>query len=258
MTGPFVTENSFDFAAPIWEMQAWQHLLLITTKDQDQLATRFSLLDTQKNQLIFEEIGFEEEWWISIFLFNGKQVLFQVYDDTQDIEQRSVFCLEIESMEVLWAVDGVRLQQVNPFTIKINGGASTDESSLIEVASGTEVKEPVEFKTPERNQIDPQVFNTESEHYSLLVNFLEARGIKVPIGGLEYLEYAGLIFIAANFKSKDTYSLQLFVYDEEGESLANILLENEMSGLGVGAFFILDQALIFVKEKYQLKICSLG
>ena len=209
--------------------------------------------------MIFEGIGFEEEWWLSVFLFNGKQIVFQVYNDTQDIEDRSVFCFDIQAEEVLWSIDGVKLQQVNPTTIRCTGvHGEEQEPFLIDVATGNTLDELTEDGLAPSSPLFPLMYDTDNSYHTMLVEFLGQRGVSGVVGGIEYLEYNDLVIFGINVEEENTYSLKLFVYDAAGTLLLDLDLEKGLSGRASGAFFILDQALIFVMEKRRLKICSIA
>lgn len=257
MSGLFAYEISIEFDAPIWELNSKNDLVLITSRDSESLQTNFSLYDLGDQQFIFESIGFEEAWWISAFLFNGEQIVFQTYEDTQDIEQRSVFCYDIAQEEVIWSIEGVKLQQVNDQTLLCISNDSTVGSFYIDVRSGSEVNAQ-EDESSLDGTIYPISYEEESEHYQMLQKFIERNGLRGITGNIEYLEWENLILIAANFLNADNYLLNLFVYDSEGELLRQFELEKEMKGLALGTFFMVGRALIFVEEKRKLKICSIA
>lgn len=258
MSVPFASEFSFNFKSSIWELHHWNELLLVTTKDQEQLQTTFHLIDTVKEEVIFQDISFEESWWISVFLFNGRQIVFQVYNDTQDIEHRTAFCFDLSSEEVLWSVEGVKLQQINASTIRCTGLGDEADSFLMNVSTGESIDRPA-LEEASAKVFFPQTYGSENEYYPLLSSFLDKRKVVDFVEPIEYLEYQNWIVFGLNFHHEHTYSLKLFVYEAvEGELLFEKVLDDKMDGHALGAFFILEQALIFVEEKHRLKICSLN
>jgi len=257
LSGLFASEISIEFSAPIWEMNSAEDLLLITSKNTEALETVFSLYHLSTQKFLFESMTFDEPWWISVFLFNGSQVVFQTYDDTQDIEKRTVFCLEVATQEVLWAIEDVKIQQLNTQTIiclPIDNGA---DSFLIDIASGNQVEKPMDAVQTNIGEF-PTAYPTENEFYPSLKKFIEERTQGEIEGTIDYLEFEQLILASSNFKESDTYSLQLFVYDAEGVLKDQITLEENLKGLAVGTFFMVGRALIFVEEKRKLKICSIA
>lgn len=255
LPSPFTSEFSIEFEAPIWEISPSGNLLLITTRNKEELQTQFSLFNIATQDFAFSYLSFEENWWVSLYLFNGKQAVFQHYNDTQDIEKRSAFCLDCETQEIIWSIDEVKLHQINPFCIKCMSIDSDDEY-FVEVATGS-ILQNVPDKQDIIKGIYPDQYTSETKHYQVLTNFI-SKNRQGLVGPIDYLEYENWIIISANFQVGHTYSLYLFVYDSEGTLVEELELENDLSGQAVGTFFILDQALIFVKDKYHVHVRKLS
>lgn len=251
LSSPFESEISIEFEAPIWEVRPAGQLLFVTTRDKEQLQTQFSLFDLESNEFVFSNLAFEEDWWVSLYQFNGKQAVFQHYDDTQDIEKRSVFCFDCDSQQVIWSFDHVKLQQVNDQIIKCSsiGG---EEEFFVAINTGDKVDAPSQ-EAVNTSGTYPIQHAEETAHYNLLIDFVN-RHKGGLVGPIDYLEHKDFIFISANFRNKDTYSLFLFVYDSEGALIEEVELENDLSGQAIGTFFILDQALIFVEKKHKIQV----
>ena len=255
LSSPFTSEFSIEFESPIWELSPSGNQLLITTRDKEKLKTQFSLFDLVQQEFVFSNISFEEDWWVSVYLFNGQQVVFQHYNDTQDIENRSVFAMDSISQEILWSVDGVKLQQVNRKTIKCEEIA-TKEVYYVDVSTGDHINQ-ISFIKDEMGGKYPQTYTNESTHFELLSKFIQ-KDRQGLVGAIDYMEYDDTIILSANFKKENTYSLYLFVYDIEGELIEEIALEENLAGQAVGTFFILDQALIFVNHKHLIEVRKLS
>jgi hypothetical protein len=256
LSGLFTSEISIEFDAPIWELNVKGGLLLITTRNSELLQTHFHLYDMKQQVFVFDGLSFEEEWWISIFLWNGDQIVFQTYEDTQDIEQRTAFCYDIERAEVIWSIDGVKLQQVDPQSIMCVKLGDKGDAFVLDVASGEQVERaPSPLKAVENVQY-PLQYAEESEYYAVLKQFIEERSDISVLGEIEYLEWNGLIFVGANYKSENSYALRLFIYDNDGQIQFVSDIEREMKGLAIGSFFMVGEAIIFVERKHMLKIYS--
>lgn len=255
LSSPFTSEFSIEFDSPVWELRPSGNQLLITTRDKEQLQTQFSLFDLDKQDFVFSNISFEEEWWVSLYLFNGHEAVFQHYNDTQDIEQRSAFCLDCDTQEVIWSIDEIKLQQASSTVIKCTA-LNTEEEYFVEVATGEKLKDAPAIESTVEGQY-PHQYVPESAHYEVLAQFVN-RYRQGLVGPIDYLEYQDWIIISGNFQVGNTYSLYLFVYDSEGTLVEELELENDLSGQAVGTFFILDQALIFVEKKHLIHVRKLS
>lgn len=246
---------SLPFQTDVWEIRQAGERLLITARDSEALEVTFSLFDLNKRAFLWQQLAFEESWWISAYQFTGSFVIFQTYNDTQDIESRTAFAFDVAKEEALWSIEEVKLQQVNNQVIRYTTEAG--ESALIEIATGALVDEAGVSDQLESGAF-PLHYEAESKHCETLNKFLQKKCGTSFVGGIDYLEYENFILISGNSREEDTYSLHLFVFDVEGNLLLQEIMENDLKGLASGTFFIVNQALIFVKEKreivfYQLK-----
>ena len=170
LSSPFISEFSIEFQVPIWELSPSGNLLLITTRNKEQLQTQFSLFNLATQEFAFSRISFEEDWWVSLYLFNGKQAVFQHYNDTQDIERRSAFCLDCEIQEIIWSIHEVKLQQMSPSYIKCMSLESDEEYFV--VATGSIVQNIPEIESITKGQY-PYEYTPESKHYEVLAQFVK-------------------------------------------------------------------------------------
>lgn len=251
LSTPFTSEFSIEFDAPIWEIRPAGNLLLVTLKDKEQLQTTFSLFDLSTNAFLFENISFEEDWWVSLYLFDGEIAVFQHYDDTQDIEKRSVFGFDCSKQEVLWAIEDIKLQQVDSQTIYCVP-MDAEEGYYFDTHKGEIIASPQKEHALSEG-IYPIQYQSETEHHQLITKFV-ARQRQGLVGPIDYLEQDDLIIISANFEQEGTYELCLFVYDSKGHLLEEIVLGKELVGQALGTFFILKQALIFVEETQLIQV----
>ncbi len=250
---------SHSFKADIWEVLPSGNRLLITVRDHENLSVSFSLFSLDTNSFLWEDISFEENWWISVYHFVDDVIVFQTYNDTQDIESRSVFGFDINDMEALWSVEDVKLHRQNSFTLKLTSLEDVNEVTLIDIRSGSEVSErKLPPSLPEvRNELFPVHYEEGNPHFETLSKFLRLKEYALLNGSCDYLETEKVFAIAGNSKEETGYNLDLFVFSQEGDLLLQERLDKEMKGLATGTFFIVNQALIFVKGKQSLVLYSI-
>lgn len=251
---------SHSFKSDVWEVLSSGSRLLITTRDSEALEVSFSLFDFDKQDFLWKNISFEENWWISAYYFSDNTIVFQTYNDTQNIEARSAFGFDVISMEALWSIEDVKLSRESDSLLKVASLKSPEESFLMNINTGEEVTS-VEGSLPQVESdraIFPIHYEQENSHFETISRFLMSKGISKPDESCDYLEMEGFFAIASNFKNDTGYNLDLFVFSQEGDLLLNESLDKEMKGLATGTFFIVNQALIFVKEKRDLVFYSIS
>lgn len=249
---------SHDFDADIWEVLSFGNQLLITIRDSEKLSVNFSLFDVSKGEFIWKEISFEASWWISVYHFAGDVIIFQTYDDTQNIEARSVFGFDTKTLEATWSVDEVKLFNVASGMLKLASINDPEAQFSIDIRTGEEQQEPTMASgtSDDIKTLHPFHYEPDGDHFITVAKFLKEKQSFELVGSCDYLEWDEYFAVSANTKDEAGYTLDLFVFNLTGELLLHESLEEGMKGLATGTFFIVNQALIFVKGKRNLTIYS--
>lgn len=245
---------SHHFKTDIWEVLPSGDRLLITTRDSESLQVSFSLFDIEKNEFLWENISFEESWWISVYDFSGDVIVFQTYNDTQDIEARSAFGFDIHSTEALWSINDIKLNKASNGRLSVMPLSGEHESFLINTRTGEELDSTEHFDS-DSTEIDkrfPIHYEPDNPHFETLASFISTKLDLKLLGSCDYLEVEEFFAMAINSKAEVGYNLDLFVFSHEGDLLLQKPLDRELKGLASGTFFIASQALIFVEGKRNL------
>ncbi|WP_208505826.1 DUF4905 domain-containing protein [Roseivirga sp. E12] len=247
---------SHGFDADIWEVLSHGDQLLITTRDSEKLTVSFSLFNLVTKKFLWKEISFEESWWISVYHFTNGIVVFQTYDDTQNIEARSVFGFDTESLEAIWSVDGVKLFNVRSDVLTLASMEAPESQLSIDIRTGQETNESNKVsESPTLSEASyPIQYDSESPHFATISRFLKERQNLTLEGSCDYLEWKDHFAVTVNSKEDGGYNLDLFVFSLEGDLLLNQSLDRGLKGLATGTFFIVKQDLIFVGGKRNLMI----
>lgn len=245
---------SHQFKTDIWEVLPSNHRLLITTRDSETLQVSFSLFDLEENKFLWDNVSFEESWWISIYDFSGDVIVFQTYNDTQDIEARSAFGFDIHTAEALWSIDDIKLNKASDGRLTVTPLSGEHDAFMINTKTGEELDSSEYFESKSTRNEDkfPLHYESDSPHFETLSSFVRAKLDIELVGSCDYLEINDFFAIAVNSKAKTGYNLDLFVFSHEGELLMQNSLDRELKGLASGTFFIVSQALIFVEGKRNL------
>lgn len=246
---------SYRFNSPIWESKTSDRYLLINNRNSDSFESSFSLIDLNESQLLWEGLRFEEEWWVSVYHMTDQVIVFQQFEDTQDIDNRSVFGFDSLTQESLWSMENVHLSGASGDQLFMNSG---EEESLIFNIHKKDWDSERHQSRVENGIEYPIHYEKDNKHFDTVARFLKSKQQIELIGSCDYLESHDLIFIAANHVFEGKKSLSLYVFDESGRLLLDESLESGVKGLVSGAFFIAKEALIFVTGKNELKIYSIN
>ncbi|MCE7991453.1 MAG: DUF4905 domain-containing protein [Roseivirga sp.] len=244
------------FDADIWEQSICNHQLLLTTRDSQQMSVSFSLANLTDGSFVFEQLAFEENWWVSVYHFFNEVAVFQVFEDTQDIEARSYFALDLRSQEALWSLDAVAAMSRQGYFIQVRAITDESEPFWIDIRSGETLDSPSEeimagdISYAARY---PLHYTEEGEHFQTVKLFLSDKYGIEAIKACDYLEYGSLAIIAYHSMSAQELEHFLLVLTKEGEALLHEKLDSGLKGLISGAFFIAEEQLIFVQGRKTLK-----
>ncbi len=244
---------SYDFKTPVWEVKSSDGFLVINNRDSDSLQSSFALFDLDQNELSWENLEFDDSWWVNAYHITDSQIVFQKFEDSQDIENRSVFGFDLTTQEVSWSLENVLLIGASDDQIFLR--QKDDEELLFNIDSQ-------EWENKKNERIDsiidfPLHYEADSDHFDTLAKFLKKKVNIDLTGSCDYLEYRGLIFISANHEINREKALSLYIFSSVGNLLLEETLDKGMKGLVSGSFFIVNGAVIFVQNKTQLKIYSI-
>lgn len=244
------------FDADIWEQSIYNNQLLVTTRDAQQMGVTFSLVNLTDGVFVFEELAFEENWWVSVYHFFNEVAVFQVFEDTQDIEAKSYFALDLNSQEAIWSLDEVAAMSRQGYFIQMRAINDESEPFWVDTRDGETMDSPSEEIMAERISYAaryPLHYTEEGEHFQTVKLFLSDKYGVEALKACDYLEYENLAFIAYHSQSARGLEHFLLVLTKEGEVLLHEKLDGGLKGLISGAFFIAEEQLIFVQGRKTLK-----
>jgi hypothetical protein len=227
--------------------------LFLEIRDTLQKKVSFSALDLVSGAWFWENIIFDEPWWISLASVSYNVLLFTIYTDTNNPDKKSVIAFDISTQKTLWWQNDFSLSLVSG---KIVFGLSSKyavKEVALDLFQGTPVSINESDLEPEQNfpVIRPFQYQPESEHFETVRSFLDVKlNIKTTLP-IEYLEYDKFVCISV-FEEKNGLANNLIVINEAGDLLLNETLGDDLKGIALDTFFILSGYLIFVKNKCAL------
>ena len=218
-------------------------------------------MDLTNGQMLFEDLQFEEGWWISVYHFFNGIAVFQVYEDSQDIEAKSYFAFDTQAEEALWSMDKVQAVGRQGHFVQLRAEEAGDALFWIDSRSGETFG-----AFPDQNMLAdiphaaqfPLHYTEEVPYFQTVQAFLKQRFDVEIHEACDYLETERLICIAYHQRKPESLSHHLLVLDREGTPLLHQLLDESLQGLVSGAFFIAGEQLIFVEGRRTLKSYLIG
>lgn len=248
------------------------HDLFLYLENRDIVAHQvtFSCINLKNGQLIWEDLSFEESWWISMVTVNKSSVLFKIHEDDQNPSLLSYFIYNTNLQKITWSsADFIFLNITNDGFLGYREIDSEEQFFLINPSNGTELKIDNEkdlnnyknsFKSTSENKIlsSPFHYLEGSDYFELVKNYLFQKLKILPIKAIEYLELQNSIIISYYIyhnpeKNNSLLENFLLVLDREGNILFQEKIDENLTGIGLETFFVISDQLIFTSFKKEIK-----
>ena len=246
---------SKSFEADVWDQNLSSGRLLLSLRDTERMEASFSLLDLKTGTFEFEGLTFEENWWVSVYHFFEETVVFQVFEDTQDIESKSYFALDLTSQEAIWSLDGVITLGRQGDFLQMKTPEEGVAPFWLDIRSGETIEFlPKEYLTEDiqNGERSPLHYTEEGPYFATIQTFLKDKLGVEALKACDYLEYKSNAFIGYHIQGKGGLEHFVLVLTERGEVLLHEKREEGLKGLISGAFFIAGEQLIFVSGRKTL------
>ena len=255
---PLLFSEGFD--APIWEMHLNKKYLLISTRNQKILEVTFHLFDIESKEFLWRDLVFEEPWWIGVTHFYDDTIVFHTYQNSQDLESKSIFGFNWIEKEVVWVHEGcnpIRVIKSDVFCEKTGGDIK--EIFRADIKKGTKVilKELPAFDQKKKNVMvskptqNPLHYVEGTTAFESVAKYLKLKQNIDIVGACDYLEHNDRIVISYFEEKKEGKENTMLVLDKELNMIDFFILSSGLSGLASDTFFIVNEALIFVRNRSQ-------
>lgn len=251
-------EATFDF--PIKSIIPGQddQWLLIETTDVATKTQTFLLLSFEPLEII-QAISFDETYHGMVLKsYNENQLLFIQYSDQNNPDKTNIYTFSWDGGDPTFAMKDTRIIQSGLDWIKVPHPHFTNKEVYIDLKSGTEIKEeaPREPTATLPSMRYATAYPDTSEYFTWFVQYFQPHGI-VPCRQIEYLKTAEHMLISYYEEGPNGLSNTLAILEADGTIKEQILLEDQLPGIGKDTFFVFRNKAIFVTQKSTLNIYDL-
>ena len=245
---------SLPFDSSIWNLVVHpdQPAIFIELRNEQHKKVTFSALDLKTKQTLFNDLTFEEPWWISLSFVSGTTMLLTTYNDTNNPDKKSVIAYDLIEKKIRWWRNNFAIA-----TVTNNRVAGADNTLgmkffTLDLHNGEPCAEQL-VSYPEQNFLlnKPLQYYPGTAHFETVKMYMEAKLKVSPQSVIEYMELSALIFISYYVNEPDLANY-LIVMSTEGEVLLHERIGERLKGIGVDTFFLFSGYLIFVKNKCEL------
>jgi len=244
---------SHQFGGTIWNsaLSDSTAILLLEVRDGQAKKTTFSALNLNDGQLLWQDMTFEEHWWIGLEAAQHDVALFSLFTDTANPERKSLIAYHIREKRMLWWRNDFSLSLLGSNCVKGITSQFGQKEIVLNLNTGEETNYiPQEVSGPSVKR--PSQYVEGHPYFATVRTFLTTKFNFLPVVALEYLEDASLIFISCYDRNDGSLNNDLFVVSAEGEMVLQENLGEQLKGIGQDTFFIYGGSVIFVKNRGEL------
>jgi hypothetical protein len=254
LTASLALHFSHHLAGIAWKTLAdpQEHVVYIEIRNPATRTVSFSGIDLASNTWRFQNISFEEKWWISLTAVSSGIILFTIYNDSQNPDKKSVLAYSIKAKEVVWWKNNFVISFVgHDYVTGVDMKFGTKEAVLDILTGESKGREMLVPSLQNFSIIHPLVYQESNPHFDTVKTFLNAKTDVSARFSVEYCEHQALIFISA-FAGESDLANYLFVFNSDGQMVLKETLGMGLKGIAHDTFFLMGGFLIFVKNKSEL------
>jgi hypothetical protein len=248
-----------------------KNYLLIELRDIEAHQVSFAGIDLKDGHLLWNDLKFEESWWLNMVAVYQGCILFKIHDDDQSHQSSTYFLYNPKVRQIVWeSPDFNFLRVINKGFIGIREQENSNILILLNHENGNEtiLNEENEdhsyknsFNKPSENKKlrSPFHYLEDSEYFEIIKKFLNKNHNILPLKGVDYLELQKSIIISyyiyqRNPEKKAPFlENYLLVIDRYGNKLLQEKIDEKLTGIGLETFFVIDDQLIFTSFKRNIK-----
>lgn len=244
------------FEGLIWNTSYSNAQLCIECREGEKLDTTFHVLDLKLKECISAFYGCFDKWMTGLELFHNHQIILHGYDKEQNIHKKGIAFYNTTG-ELEYQFDYLTFQFItNDGVVAIDPNeklVSIENGELYEF-NATENAKPT---TTETDVVLPIHYTAEDPHFTTIQRYLKESFQKEAVHGIDYVEFNDKILISFYLYDNRKLKNELFILNLEGQLLHHETLDEQLSGIGYGTFFIIKEALFYIQNKKTLRSITL-
>ncbi len=262
----------FESQSYIWNLKISENGFFVSEgRDIENKITSFSCISYKDGNVLWQDISFDEKWWIGIESIYKNFIFFHEYETPNLPIKKKIIAVDLINGNVLWQNDSWKFLFIQNDFIYIEKCGFAVEYFEVDIFTGNIIRSlgydenvilSIKVDEKKTQAIIPQVFNIDyfknEKKYFFMNKFLTNKNVHTQI---EFFENKDFIVISFYEKENDVYANKISIFNKNKiiNSLLfeDIVLSNANFFL-LGAFFVLDDNIYYVKNKKELNSIDLN
>ena len=243
---------SRDFEGTIWNtvMVPGKDIVLLEIRSAIEKRVTFSAINRITGDFIWQNIAFDEPWWITLNGASAGVALFTIYTETNNPDRKGIFGYDVAQQKIIWWNNDFSLIMIGENAIKGISSKYGTREIVLDVINGAEISAGEVVQITD-GVVRPFQYAEDQPYFSTVKTFLASRFNFFPVAALEYLEYESIILISY-YSGSEELSNDLLILSDDGKMLMHEKIDERLKGIGLDTFFIYEGSVFFVKNKRGL------
>ncbi len=266
---------TFDAGALIWRILTSNNYIIGETRNQEKKLTSFFCIDICTGKPLWQNISFDEPWWIGIESVKKKWMILHGFVRPDMPEHRGIRIIDIETGKLLWRNDYLSFWFINDeklyahrYLFERHIGCELDIKTgtiLNEYSDNFDVLQNLRQKISQEFQHDvifPEVFDVNNTELTVRTTIQRMTESKALEGWVEYFSKSGIL-IVSQYRSEQIQSEPpllnnvLIVYNlESKKTLYSKIIAKDVKVPSPDSFFIKNDFLFFIEHHKTLTALS--
>lgn len=235
-------------------------LLAVEIRHAETKEASFAVIDYKKNQLLFNGLSLEENWWVGLTAFYAGKLFFHLFEGREYPEPTGLVVADALEQTLLWEKKDVYLEQVEAQVVLVSPLKKHEKELLIlDIKSGNELNKKElanlggNYEQVANSLTFPSQYTEGTEYFKTIAQFLKYKlGIEVA-HKIDYLEWNDYILLSY-WEVKSNF---LLLMNKKGETLFHEMLQENAGNQLEETFFLVNNYLVSIKNKQTILINKL-
>lgn len=227
-------------------------LWVVEWRDPETKKTGVMVLDTEAGEATVSTGSEASDWWTSLTAVGEQHFYVHSYRNADIPEPSDLLAYELATGELKWALPGCRYAgylEAGQLVIACKE-ANGLVNRLCEEATGRILTGPVDqqrFRAETWREAER--YTPGETYYDLLKQFLEKEAGLLPVGAIEYLDYADRMVFSFYLYENDSLSQYVGVFNRWSEAEYLEVVGHNLEKQGKGGMLLKGSDVYFVKNK---------
>ncbi|NMM50543.1 DUF4905 domain-containing protein [Marinigracilibium pacificum] len=248
---------SYTFKYPVWQTVIGfpTNILGIEVRGEGFDEVSYYLFDTDLNELSPLTLNLDDPWWSRLAAISNGNIVLQEYSGEGNPEVKRVEIFN--SGKKVAENNEVQFDYIDLTNGSLVFNSRNDDKNqfIFDHHENKFIPGDDDYNQKQaEGLIFPVQYPEGTEYFNDINEFLSLKSIKPCVGAVEYLETERFILISGYERIDKFFKHKLYIFDEEGSLLKEILLEKAGKGLSKDPYFIFNGKLFVIEDKNTISI----